>query len=176
MYTHLPINRKWASVLYPWAIEGAAQLGDTKLRDYGVIMGVNLDDHFARYGQAFIRRLGCAMEFERTTSLFSLRFRKYLPEVPQALQCMGIEIVGAEIVRFQSAPTRARAGFYHWTPRNATATVERVFPTQHDQYKKPIPLYAQNIHVRAQSLKDAQEFNSKLSQGHFNRFLVDPWE
>jgi len=176
MYTHLLIPPESAEKLYPLSLEGVAVIGGRRVRDAGRVVGASLADHFDQYTQTYVRRLGCTMEFERRTELFSLRYREYLAEVPAELIEMGIEIVGAEIHRFQSAPTRARAGYYVWPQRQATATVERVFPTQYDNYRAPVPLYAQNIDVKAKTLRDAQGFNSKLSQGHFNRFLVDAWE
>ena len=176
MYVHLLVTPESADKLYPYATEMAATVGSKRVRASGVVVGTDLMDHFNQYSQAYLHRLDCSMELERRSGLFSLRYREYLPEVPAELVKMGIKIVGAELIRSQSAPTKARAGFYRWPQRNATATVERVFPTQHDQYKKPIPLYAQNIHIQGMSLKDVQEFNSKLAQGHFNRFLVAAWE
>jgi hypothetical protein len=176
VYTHLVVAKESAEKLYPMVLEGAAYIGERQIREAGDVVGETLDSHFHEYGIAYLKRPGCSMELDSSTGMYVLKFRDYLPEVPQMLMELQIEIVGAEIVRFQSAPTKARAGFYHWRGHEATATVERVFPTQNDQYKKPAPVYAQNITVKASSLAEVIEFNSKLSQGHFNRFLVDAWE
>jgi len=173
MYVHLLVSEESAEKIFALA---------RKRRTKGAELGNNLWDHFTQYSQVYVQALDCTMEMERRSvdpQLFSLHFRQYLAEVPPELAKMKIGIVGVELHRFHSAPTAAVAGFYRcstWTEEDITATVERVFPTQHEYGKKPEPLYAQNIEVKGPTLKSVLDFNSALSQGGTNEYLMEPWE
>jgi len=122
-----------------------------------------------------LSRFGCQLVIERRSGLFFLRYCEYLSEVSTELVGMGVEVVGAELIRFRSAPTRARAGSYAWPRCGVTATVERVLPEAGD-HETSGALYAQNVSVQGPSLQEVLECNSKLSQGHCGRFLVHSWE
>ena len=140
------------------------------------LRGDSFLEHFNVYVECNLRRFGAILHIDRPSGLFVLKFRDYLAHLPQDFIDMEITIVKVEIVRFNSAPTSARAGYYENPKSGFTALIERVFPTQHDQYKKPVPLYAQNITVSGPSLDAAQEFNTKVSTGSYNRFLVNAFE
>lgn len=132
--------------------------------------------HFAIYASTHLRDLEAILEIKRGEGYF-LNFKTYLPRLPQLLTEMGINPVKVQIVRFNHAPTKARAGWYENPAKGMEALVERVAPAQHTNYRKPIaPLYAQNITVSGPSLKAAQEFNTRLSCGDYHRFLVNAFE
>ncbi|MBH2007414.1 hypothetical protein I8H83_02330 [Candidatus Saccharibacteria bacterium] len=134
------------------------------------------DEYFEAYGQTYLNAIGAMLEIVHQKDLFVLRFDGYLAHVPQKLNEIDVSIAQAEIKRFSSAPTKARAGYYENAATGFVATVERTFPTQHLYYRKQVPLYAQNITVTGPSLADAQDFNTKLSCGFFKRFLVNAFE
>ena len=83
---------------------------------------------------------------------------------------MGIVVVRAEIVRHNSAPTRACGGYYEEELRGLSATVEPICASGADG--KPIAVHGQNITVAGPSLRAVQEFHSKLSRGRCGRLLV----
>ena len=171
MYTHLHVSTTDADKLFTAFARKPLGPGE-----FGAVTEATLALHFAQYSQTYLDKLGATLEEDRSTGLFVLKFREYLAHLPQELFDMKIEVVKAEIVRFNSAPTRARAGYYENKKVGFTAVVERVFPTKHDQYKKPIQLYVQNITVSGPSLSAVQDFNTKVSTGSYNRFLVNAFE
>lgn len=142
----------------------------------GFVTLATLDEHFSEYSQTYLDAIGAQLEIVYQKGLFVLRFDDYLAHIPRKLNEIDVSIAQAEIKRLNSAPTKARAGYYEDTVTGFAATVERTFPIQHIYYRKQAPLYAQNITVVGPSLAKAQEFNSKLSCGFFNRFLVDAFE
>lgn len=171
MYTRLFVTHDDAEKLF-------INFGRKPLEDgeSGVETLATLDEHFNVYLQSYLDTLGATLEIDRREGLFVLNFDRYLAHVPPEIKVSGVSVVRAEIKRFNSAPTKARAGYYEDSTTGFSATVERTFPAQHDHYRKSVPLYAQNIVVAGPSLTDAQEFNSKLSCGFFNRFLVNAFE
>ena len=171
MYTHIYVGKADAERLFKEFARKSLKPGET-----GTVTRATLDAHFAEFGMTYLPRLAAELEVERSKELYVLKFRKYLAHLPQEFAGMEIEVVKAEIVRFNSAPTGARSGYYENPKSGFIATVERVFPTQNDQYMKPAPLYAQNITVSGPSLAAVQEFNSKLSMGAYSRFLVNAFE
>ena len=175
MYTHLHVTRNDARRLFA---EFASKPGGN-----GWVTRGTLDAHFAEFGQTYLGKLGAQLEEDRRTGNFVLKFDRYLGHLPQEITDMGIVLVRAEIVRMKSAPIQARAGFYEAPNLGFTATVERVFPAECAHYAGGTirrggraMLYAQNIWVSGPSLEAAQEFNTKLSTGSCNRFLVNAFE
>ncbi len=171
MYTHLYVSKLGAEELFKAFARKPLKTGEA-----GPVTGATFQAHFSQYGATYLAKLPAGLEPVYSEDLFVLKFREYLAHMPLELVDMSIEVLKAEIVRFNSAPTKARAGYYENPKIGFRATVERVFPKQRDKYKKPAPLYAQNITVSGPSLAVVQEFNSKLSMGAWNRFLVNAFE
>ena len=133
--------------------------------------------YFNKYmGGAALHFLGCQLLPSHLDGPFVLQFDHYLAEVPAQLAKLGITPIGAKLTRINTAPTRARAGFYRSAKQRATATVERTFPVHQQQERKLPPLYVQNIVVTADTLANAAAFNTLVSLGQANRFLVHAWE
>lgn len=171
MYTHLYVTPENAERLFDAFARKPLGLGES-----GALTLPSFAEHFSKLPITYLADLGASLERSRPNKLFFLQFNDYLAHMPQALIDLEIEPVKVEIRRFNSAPTKARAGYYEDTARGFSATVERIFPIQQDQSGRPVPLYAQNIVVSAPTLKAVQEANSKLSMGHWNRFLVNAFE
>lgn len=173
MYTHVYVSRKDAEQLF--AAFARKPLGPGEC---GVETEATLEKHFAQYSQTYFDKLAAQFEDVRSEDLFMLKFNHYLPHLPTELVGMEIQPVKVEIVRMNSAPTKARAGYYEVPSKGLAATVERVFPAQYTNggREKIPPLYTQNIRVSGPSLKAAQDFNSKLSMGFYARSLVNAFE
>lgn len=173
MYTHVYVSHKDAERLFATFAPKPPGPGE-----WGVVTEPTLEKHFARFSQTYLDKLAALLEDVRSKDLFVLKFNDYLPYLPTELVDMEIEPVKVEIVRMNSAPTKARAGYYEVPSKGLTASVERVFPTQYTNNgpRKMAPLYVQNIRVSGPSLKAAQEFNSKLSMGFYARSLVNAFE
>lgn len=173
MYTHVYVSRKDAKRLF--ATFARKPLGPGEC---GVVTEPTLEKHFAQYSQTYLDKLAAQLEDVRSEDLFVLKFDHYLPHLPTKLVDMEIEPLKVEIVRMNSAPTKARAGYYEVPSKGLVASVERVFPTQYTNSgsNKMAPLYAQNIRVSGPSLKAAQEFHSKISMGFYSRSLVNAFE
>lgn len=172
MYTHLIIGPEDANYLFN---EFSAQATRTHQYPEGISED-SFSEYFARYTQTYLDRIGCHLQVDRTTGNYKLLFREFLPRIPQLLDGLGVTIIGVEIVRFHSLPTKALAGYYKWPAKRgvATATVENVVPHATDSQFKAVykPIGAQNITIKAANLAEAIHFNTKLGMGHFNRFLV----
>lgn len=164
MYTHVYVSSDDAERLF------AAFKGKDKPESF--------ENYIDSYNMCFLPKLGAQLEIVRSSGLFVLKFDHYLPHLPADLINMEIVPVKVEIIRMNSAPTKARAGYYAVPSKGLEATVERIFPTQSsDKRRKPVaPLYAQNIRVTGPSLAKVQEFNSKLSMGFYTRALVNAFE
>lgn len=171
MYTHLYVSHEDADRLF--IAFAPKPLGPGEC---GAVTEATLDEHFSKYGQTYLAKFDATLEQDRVNARYVLKFRQYLAHPPRELVDIQITVIQAEIVRFNSAPTKAKAGYYENPANGFSATVERVFPTQHDQYKKPIPLYAQNITVCGPTLEAVQDFNTRLSAGWWKRFLVNAFE
>lgn len=171
VYTHLYINRNDARKLFD-------AFAPKPLKDgqFGAVTLPSFDAHFSEFRGTYLSKLGAMLEHERAEEMFVLKFDHYLARVPAELDKLEVIVVKAEIRRYNSAPTKARAGYYEDRQTGFYATVERVFPTQRDQHTKPAPLYAQNIIVSGHSLADVQKFNTNLSCGFYARFLVNAFE
>ncbi|HMI09970.1 MAG TPA: hypothetical protein VK497_06250 [Candidatus Saccharimonadales bacterium] len=168
VYTHLSIDKDDAATLF----DALA----SKPGEFGAVTRATLDLHFADFCEVYFGALDASMWVERVGGRFSLRFNRYLPHMPELLLEREVKIVQAEIRRINSAPTKARAGYYEDRSMGFFAFVERVCPNLQNSYKTSVPLYAQNITVGGPSLAKAQMFNSKLSCGHYGRFLVNAFE
>ncbi len=177
MFTHLYISHAEARRFF----ERFAWKPDS----HGVTMRSTLDAHFADFSEAGLSRLGYGTRLNRDKGpedLFVIKFRDYLPHMPEEILDMRLRVVMAEIVRPRSAPTQARAGYYEHKPIKFNATIERIIPEQWKQTGNSVstelsaPLYAQNIRVVGPSLAKVQEFNSKLSYGTFAYYLVNAFE
>ena len=177
MFTHLHISHAEARRLF--------ECFAWKPNPRGTVMRETLDQHFAEFSQAGLSRLGYATNLERDNGpdgLFVIKFRDYLPHMPQEIVDMKLKVLKAEIVRPRSAPTQARAGYYEHKPIKFSAVVERIIPEQWKQLGSSVstvpvvPLYAQNIRVIGPSLAKVQEFNSKLSYGEFAHYLMNAFE
>lgn len=134
---------------------------------------------FAQCLQTHLDKLGAQLEIVRSADMFVLKFNRYLPRLPVELIDMEIVPVKVEIVRFNSAPTKARAGYYEFERTGLTAVVERIYPVQREmdgRAKKGVPLYAQNIWVTGPTLAAALEHHSKLSMGSYARHMVNAFE
>jgi hypothetical protein len=177
VFTHLHFDHDDADMLFRAFAPKSLKEGEA-----GLVTRGTLDEHFAEFGQASLPKLVATMEQDRANGLFVVKFREYLAHMPEPIVQLGVEVVRAEIVRFHSAPTNARAGYYENPDASFSATVERIFPEQYDssgncyQQRKVVPLYAQNIRVVGPTLAKVQELNTKLSAGHLNRFLINAFE
>lgn len=171
MYTHLYVTPENAEKLFDAFARKSLGLGES-----GAVTHASFEKHFNDFPVTYLADLGASLERSRPNKLFFLQFSDYLAHTPQALLDLEIEPVKVTIRRFNSAPTKARAGYYEDVARGFSATVERIFPIQQDQSRRPVPLYAQNIVVSAPTLKAVQEANTKLSLGQWNRFLVNAFE
>lgn len=187
MYTHIYVTPDDAERLYDL-------LSDSSLttRGFSYSRKSTFQDHFIGQMTARLPALEMTVQAVRDGQIFKLVYKDYLPKMPDGIIDLGITPVKAEIVRMANAPTRARAGYYANESLGLVATVENVFPASenlhgdhrlvaqahHDTNKRTTTLryYAQNIRVSGPTLEAAQEFNSSLSQGFFNRFLVHPFE
>ncbi len=167
MYTHLYVSYTDAERLFKKF--GRKPLGPG---ESGCVTRSTLDEHFSEFGMTYIDRLDASLEPDRTDDTFVLKFSKYLPHVPRELVEMGIKVLRVEMVRYNSAPTSARAGYYE-SLTGFTATVENVVSTQNG---KRVGAYAQNITLTGPSLMAAQQFNSQLSEGGSNHLLVNAFE
>lgn len=170
MYTHVFVSPEDAKLLFIAFARRPLRPGEV-----GVVTGATLEEHFAECSQTYLAKLAAMLEQVRSEDLFVLKFDRYLPHLPVELLDMGIVPAKVEIVRFNSAPTSARAGYYEVSSEGLTATVERIVPTQHDR-SKPAGVYAQNIRVSGPSLEAVQEFHSKLCEGLHARALVNAFE
>lgn len=170
MFTHLYVSEADAKRLFEAFAPKPLAPGQ-----FGAMTEATFERHFELYSSTHLGKLGASLDSEEPEGCYALKFREYVAHMPRELVDMGIELLRAEILRYHSAPTKARAGYYEDPASGFTATVERFFPTQAVS-NNPVPLYAQNIRVSGPSLKAAQEFNSKLSSGSFNRFLVNAFE
>ncbi len=170
MYTHIYTVRADAEKLFRELARKPLGPGET-----GLVTHATFNEHFTAFAVTYLDKLGAQLEINRD-GLFTLKFRRYLAHLPREFYDLEIQVTRAEIVRFNSAPTRARAGYYENPKTGFTATVERVFPTQDARYKNPAPVYVQNITVSGPSLGKVQEFNTKLSEGSYGRFLVNAFE
>jgi hypothetical protein len=175
LYTHLIVDRSAAQTLWNKCNLSTDSTQNSERKTF---------DAFFKGTWGYLRDLDCqfkSVPASRDTR-FLLEFNGYLPDVPEFLNELDIVPIGAEIKRFDSAPTKATAGYYVWQEegRNATATVERIFPKQFDltssQNEPVVPLYAQNILVKGSSLPIAREFHNMISQGLADKFRTDTWE
>ena len=153
MYTHLFIDHDSADTLFD-----AFAPKPLKEGEIGVVTGATLDEHFAQYGQTYLGRLGCTLERDRRREMFVLKFGDYLPQIPQLLLDCNVEIMAAEIVRFNSSVTRAQPGYYEGPAFEVGAIVEPV-ASDHSG------LNAQNIRVWGPALDIVQEYHEKLCTG-----------
>ena len=171
MFTHLFTPNEDAALIFDI-------LGRKPLRpgQAGAVTEATFGRHFDLYSQTYIDSIDAILEVDNAGNRFALKFRRYLAHVPQPLIDLRVRIIGAEIVRFNSAPTKARAGYYENEKDGFTATVERSYPAPHDLPKVPVLSYVQNITVGGPNLAAVREFNTKLSTGAYNRFLVDAFE
>jgi hypothetical protein len=171
MYTHLYINHENAEKLFKKFAPKPLKSGQS-----GLVTMATFGEHFAKYSQTPLVKLGTALESEPSRGRFVLKFDRYLPSMPQELVELGVEFIEVSIVRFNSAPIKARAGYYADPKSGFTATVDRICPRQILNGSCTTPLYAMNIFVSGPTLEAAQEFNTKLSGGSYNRFLVNAFE
>lgn len=171
MYTHLYINRENAEKLFKEFARKPLGPGEN-----GLVTRATLGEHFTEFTQTPLAKLGTALESEPSRGRFVLKFDRYLPSMPRELVELGVEPVEVSIVRFNSAPIKARAGYYADPKSGFTATVDRICPRQILNGSCTTPLYAMNIFVSGPTLEAAQEFNSQLSGGSYNRFLVNAFE
>ena len=171
MFTHLYVTRDDAGNLFKEFASKPLSEGQS-----GVVTRATLDAHFAEFGETYLRELGAALAAVPSEGLFVLKFGKYLAHLPQEFARLEVLVVRAEILRMNSALTQARAGYYEDTESGLIATVERVFPTTQRQDKGLTPLYVQNIMVSGPSLSRVQDFNTGLSCGHYEHFLVNAFE
>ena len=160
MYTHLYVSKADAEKLF-------AKLERKPL---------GFDAHFRLTTSTYLVMLGATLEIAPPKGLFVLKFGGYLAHLPQALVDMKIEIIEAEIVRINSEPTRARPGYYESPEDGITATVERVITTTLYGNTLFAPSCADNMTVCGPSLSSVQTFNSELSTGDCDRFLVHGFE
>lgn len=108
---------------------------------------------------------------------FVLKFPRYLPRLPQLLDTLDLQILVAEIVRLNSAPTKAQAGYYEDKSNGFFATVERVVPTKQRSGEVLEAVYAENIRVAALSLEHVQHAHTRLSEGKMECcYLVNAFE
>ena len=171
MYTHLYFTPEDAKRLFEAYARKPLRPGES-----GAVTEATFEGHFRQYLQTYLDPIGAVLKIVRHEELFVLKFNDYLSRMPKLIANMGISPVRAEIVRFNSAPTRARAGFYEDSKSGFSARVERVFPEQNTHYRKSAPMYAQNIRVSGPSLEAVQRFNTRLCSGDYGRFLVDAFE
>lgn len=171
MFTHLFITHDDAETLF--IAYGRRPL---KEGESGAVTLDTLDEHFAQFSQTYIDRLGAQLELDHTSGHFILKFREYLADLPIELYGLDIDPVRAEIRRLNNAPVKAKAGYYEDEKSGFSATIERVFPQGHGHFPNMSPAYVQNITVSGPTLRLVQEFNTKLSIGSYNRFLVNAFE
>jgi hypothetical protein len=166
MRTDLLLSRETAGQLFPLSHQATHGHSHETFTTY-----------FNKYcGGVRLTSLGCVLEPSALDDRFFLWYDHYLAEVPSQLTERGIVPIGAKLTRTNNAPTRARAGFYRSDKHHATASVERVFPRCQDSAQKLPPLFVQNITVTASTLAAANAFNTLVSTGSANRFLVNAWE
>jgi hypothetical protein len=170
VYTHLHVSRSDARKLFRAYAPKPLKPGQS-----GVVTMSTLDKHFAEYGETHLAKIGAKLVEDKAAGTFVLKFGHVLTAVPDEMAKKGVKVVKAQIVRMNNAPTRARAGIYFDSRTSMFATVERVAPTDHAS-GRPIPVFAQNIFVSGPTLLEVLAFNSKLSQGFSNRFMMFPFE
>lgn len=172
MFIHISVSKGDAKLLY-----------DMILRDRRLAEGDNnepevFSSYFAQYLQKYLDRLDANLCIDRRDNLYVLKFNGYLSRMPAILTSLHIIPIAVEVVRFNSAPTSARAGYYESFSAGFSALVERIFPVQYNggSAVKVAPLYAQNIRVKARTLDEALDFNSRLSAGLLGEFMVNAFE
>lgn len=133
------------------------------------------DEHFVAHDTIELHNLGVTMGIDRETDLFYIDYTEYLTELPERLKPL-VKLARVELMRPNSAPTQARAGFYRWPDLDAQATVEHVFPARLGQTEVSTPFYVQNIKVSGPSIEDTTRLNSDLSRGLCEEYLVHAWE
>jgi hypothetical protein len=181
VYTHLYVAPADAKKLFLAFARKPLQPGQS-----GVVTRESFEEHFDEFSMTYLPKLEAALHEDSATDGFVLKFGRYLAELPSELVDLEVVPTMAEIVRMNSAPTRARAGYYKAPRLGCSATVERiratkpVTPSRENRLVLEVLvdtlLNAQNIWVYGPTLEAAQKFNSKLSTGSTRRFLVNAFE
>lgn len=159
MFTHLFVGREGAAKLFLAYAPKPLEEGQM-----GLIVEADLDQHFNRISQVPLRTLDATMERTDGGEEFILKFRRYLAHLPSELLMLEVKVLGAEIVRVNSTPTKARNGYYEDEVVGFTAVVEGVT-------EKGSP--SQNITVTATTLEAAQTWHTRLVRGRCRRQLVN---
>ena len=179
MFTHLYVSHEDAEKLFK-------ALAPPRKEQGRQTVGASLDEHFKRFTQIYLEQLDATMEKGKPSPLsvyqkpvdlsesFVVKFRRFLPTLPDQFAELDIGKYVAELVRTNCAPTKARAGYYEDGLNGFCALVEHVAAQKPD--KKPLPLYVHNITLSGLSLEHVHKWNRDLSQGELERLLVHAFE